>query len=306
MRWRRTGLLCALLAAALAGGCGKQAPDAGYAPRFVAPPARPKIAEYAFGVVPMSNLRNIYDVFQPIIDHLNAGLPDARLVLEVPRGLPEHEQRLRERRFAFALSNPYQTWRAAQRDGYRIFAKMGDDDSFRGIWVVRRGGGIEALADLKGRKVSFPPRTALATTMMTRLELKRNGIDPARDIQASYVGSPHASIMEVYQKNVDAGATWPLAWMTFQRLHPAEARQLDVRFPTGSLVNQGIVARDDVPPDLVLRVGALLVAMNQSDQGRALLAKVPIGHFELAGPAQYDVVRVFMEQYQAAFPGASD
>lgn len=300
-RW--AGLLCALVAAALLGGCGKQAGEAVYAPTFVAPPAKPKVAEYAFAVTPMSNFRDIYDVFQPILDHLNANLPDARLVLEVPRGLAEHEQQLRARDFAFALSNPYHTWRASQHDGYRIFAKMGNDDAFRGIWIVRRDSGIARLADLKGKKVSFPPKSALAATMMPQLQLKQAGIDPARDIDASFVGSQHASIMGVYQKTVAAGTTWPLAWTTFQRMHPAEARELEARFPTGPLVNQGIVARDDVPPDLVARVGELMVAMKQSEKGRALLAKVPITEFEPAGPAQYDVVRVFMDQYGAAFPG---
>jgi phosphonate transport system substrate-binding protein len=305
-RWRWTGLLCALMAAPLLGGCGKQSPDAIYAPSFVAAPAKPLVAEYSFGVVPMSNLRNIYDVFEPIIEHLNAGLPDARLVLVVPRGLPEHEQKLHERSFAFALSNPYQTWRAAERDGYRIFAKMGDDASFHGIWVVRRDGGIGTLADLKGRKVCFPPKSALAATMMTQLQLKQNGLDPAHDIEASYVGSPHASIMEVYQKGAAAGATWPLAWMTFQRMHPDEARQLEVRFPTEPMVNQGIIARDDVPPDLVLRVGRLLAAMSETDKGRALLAQVPVARFDPAGALEYDVVRVFMEQHRRAFPAASE
>lgn len=300
-RW--TGLLCVLLAATLLCGCGKQAPDAVYAPKFAAPAAKAKVAEYPFAVTPMSNIRDIYDVFQPILDHLNANLPDARLVLEVPLGLAEHERQLQARAYAFALSNPHHTWRAAQRDGYRIFAKMGNDDAFRGIWIVRRDGGIGALTDLKGRKVSFPPRSALAATMMTQMQLKQAGVDPARDIDAIYVGSQHASIMAAFQKTAAAGATWPLAWASFQRMYPDQAAELDARFPTGALVNQGILARDDVPPDLVRRVGELMVAMNQTDQGRALLARVPMTGFEMAGPAQYDVVRVFMEEHQKAFPG---
>jgi phosphonate transport system substrate-binding protein len=303
-RGRWNGLACALLAAAaLLAGCGKQAPEAATAPAFVAPAARPKVAEYTFGVTPMSNFRNIYDVFRPIVDHLNAGLPDARLVLEVPRGLDEHAQQLQARGFAFALSNPYHSWRATRHDGYHIFAKMGGDTAFRGIWIVRRDGAIHALADLKGKKVSFPPRSALAATMMTQLQLKQAGIDPNKDIAASYVGSQHASIMAVFQKTADAGATWPLAWSTFQRMHPAEARQLEARYPTTSLINQAIVARDDVPPALVRRVAELMAAMSETERGRALLAQVPITRFEPASDAQYDVVRVFLEQYQRAFPG---
>lgn len=299
--WHWIAVLCCSLAA-----CGKQAPEPQYAPTLVAPPAKAKVAEYTFAVTPMSNFRNIYEVFQPVLDHLNAGLPDARLVLEVSRGLAEHEQQLQARNFAFALSNPYHSWRATQRDGYHIFAKMGDDAAFKGIWVVRRDSGIRTMADLKGKKLCFPPKSALAATMMTQLQLKENGIDPARDVAVSYVGSQHASIMEVFMKGADAGATWPLAWSTFQRMHPEEAKQLEARFPTESLINQGIVARDDVPPELVRRVGQLMAEMHTTETGRELLAKVPINRFEPANDARYDVVRVFLDKHREAFPTDAD
>lgn len=307
-RWLGRGTLGVLLAAAaLLAGCAKATPDATYAPTLVAPPAVGKVVDYSFGVTPMSNFRDIYDVFQPIIDQLNAGLPpDTRLVLEVPRGLAEHEQGLQARRFAFALSNPYHTWRAEQQGGYRIFAKMGDDQAFRGIWVVRRDSGIRTLAELKGKRLSFPPRSALAATMMTQLQLKQNGIDPASDARSTYVGSLHAAIMQVATGQADAGATWPLAWTTFERLNPREASLLEVRFRTAPMVNQGIIARADVPPELVRRVAALMVAMNQSAKGRALLAAVPIAAFEPASGAQYEVVRSFMDEYKKSFPAGPD
>jgi phosphonate transport system substrate-binding protein len=300
---RRTAVRFGLLAAAcLLAACSKSEPDLkAYAPAFVAPPAKARVVEYSFGVTPMSNFRNIYETFQPIIDHLNGGLGDAKLVLEVPRGLAEHQRQLQSRHFAFALSNPYHTLRAAEHGSYRIFAKMGDDDAFRGIWIVRRDAGIASLAGLKGKKISFPPRSALAATMMTQLQLKEAGIDPRTDIEARYLGSQHASIMEVYSGRVTAGATWPLAWVTFQRVHPAEARKLEARFPTAPLVNQGIVARNDVPPELVSRVAELMAAMHKTERGRSLLAQVPIGTFEAAGDAQYRVVSEFIDKYKLAF-----
>lgn len=295
-----------LAAALLACACKEKAPAAPYAPTFSPAPAQGRVPEYAFGVAPMANFRTIYEAFQPIVDHLNGGLGDARLVLEVPRGLDEHAQQLKNRHFAFALSNPYHAWHAQQHDGYRIVAKMADDDAFRGIWIVRRGSGITALSDLKGRTISFPPLSALAATMMTQLQLKEAGIDPQADIKAIVVGSQHGSIMAVHTGQVDAGATWPLAWTAFQRSHPREAATLEARFPTETLVNQAIVARDDVPPELVARVAELMSTMHTTDKGRALLAKVPLARFEPASAAQYDKVRLFMEKYRQAFPQAAD
>ena len=306
-RWRKSRVLTTLLAAAcLLTACNQRVAQAVYAPTFVVPAARSQVVQYSFGVSPMSNFRHIYDVFQPIIEHVNGGLADAQLVLEVPRGVDEHAQRLAARKYDFALSNPYLTWRAAQRQGYRIVAKAGDDDRFHGIFIVRRDSGITQLSALAGRKIAFPPRLSMAGTMMNQLQLKDAGIDPDRGIEANYVGSQHASIMAVHAGSVAAGATWPLAWEAFKRLHPAQASVLEPRFATPSLVNQGIVARDDMPPELVERVAALLAAMHDSEKGRALLAAVPLRRFELAGDSQYDVVPNFMARYAQAFPKVHD
>ena len=296
--WSKLVLAAALLLSA----CDKAAPPAAYAPTLAPAPAKSRVAEYTFAVTPMSNFRDVYDVFQPVMDYLNARLPDARLVLEVPRGLDEHDQQLTARSFAFALSNPWHIWRAAQTGGYTVFGKFSDDENFRGIWIVRKDSGITRLADLKGKKICFPPKSALAATMMTRMQLREHGVDPLRDVSANYVGSQHASIMEVYTRGAVAGATWPLAWINFQRLNPEESKQLEMRFPTTSLINQGLVARNDVPPDLVLRVAALLQGLDQTPEGRALLKLVPVRRFEAAGTKDYEVVRDFMEQYKKAFP----
>ena len=75
-----------------------------------------------------------------------------------------------------------------------------------------------------------------------------------------------------------------------------------MRFPTASLINQGLVARNGVPPDLVRRVAALLQGMDQTPEGRALLKLVPVRRFEAAATSDYEVVRDFMEQYKKAFP----
>ena len=72
------------------------------------------------------------------------------------------------------LPNPYETLLAIDR-GYRVFAKMGNDEDLRGLIVTRRDSGIESLADLKGRAVSFPAETALAATMLPSISCRRMG-----------------------------------------------------------------------------------------------------------------------------------
>ncbi|MEZ4694041.1 MAG: PhnD/SsuA/transferrin family substrate-binding protein [Aliarcobacter sp.] len=48
----------------------------------------------------------------------------------------------------------------------KVFAKMGDDENFRGIFLVRKDSGIKNFEDLKGKKISYPAPTALAATIL--------------------------------------------------------------------------------------------------------------------------------------------
>jgi len=68
-------------------------------------------------------------------------LKRCELRLEASRNYPAYDKKLFAGHFHFALPNPYQTV-TAQKNGYKIFGKMGDDDNFRGIILVRKDSGI--------------------------------------------------------------------------------------------------------------------------------------------------------------------
>jgi len=249
-----------------------------------------------FGVHPLHNPQRLYEIYNPLIEYLNRNLPGITITLEASRSYEEFDKKLYSRHFHFALPNPYQTINALQH-GYRVFAKMGEDDKFRGIIIVRKDSGINEVADLKGKVVSFPAPTALAATMMPLYFLHTHGIDANHDIQRLFSGSQESSIMNVYLGKSAAGSTWPPPWQAFMERNAQIAAELEVKWETPPLVNNGLVARDDVSQDVVDKVQALLVAMHTHEEGRQLLASLPLAHFETATEATYQPVRDFMTQY---------
>lgn len=285
-------ILLILLSLALA-ACGQRETESGpdYASR--APVA---VREYVFAIHPLHNPAKLFDIYGPLIDYLNKNIPDATFRLEASRNYEEFEKKLYSRQLDFALPNPYQTLNSL-RHGYHVIAKMGDDDKFTGVILVRRDGGIDKISDLKGKKVSYPARTALAATMMPQYYFQTHGLDVKRDIENLYVGSQESSIMNVYLGNVAAGVTWPLPWEAFQHEHPDKARELVLKWETEPMINNGVVARDDMPPQLVARVAELLVTLHQNDEGRAMLARMPLSRFELADDARYRVVEDFLRKF---------
>jgi phosphonate transport system substrate-binding protein len=234
-------------------------------------------------------------VYGPIVDCLNTAIPEAHFSLEASRNYEEFDKKLYARQFDLALPNPYQTINAL-RHGYHVFGKMGDDDKFRGILLVRRDSGIHAAADLQGKVVSFPAKTALAATMLPQHFLHEHGL-PIGAYAARYVGSQESSIMNVYLGDAAAGATWPPPWIAFQKDHPEQAAQLKVQWNTESLPNNGLVARDDFPPALLNKVAAILYSLHDSAAGRALLERLPLSRFEPADAATYQPVRDFVAHF---------
>jgi len=275
--------------------CGQSQESKTVEPQFAA--KAPVVGkEYVFAIHPLHNPARLFEIYGPLIDYLNRNIPGTTFRLEASRNYEEFDKKLYTRQFDFALPNPYQTLNSLSH-GYHVIAKMGDDYKFAGVILVRRDSGIKKVSDLKGKKVSYPARTALAATMMPQYYLQTHGLDVNHDIENLYVGSQESSIMNVYLGNVAAGATWPLPWEVFQKEHPDMARKLELKWETEPMINNGVVARDDVPEPLARQVAQLLVTLHTNTEGKAMLAHMPLSHFELADDQRYRVVEDFLHKF---------
>lgn len=68
--------------------------------------------------------------------------------------------------------------------------------------------------------------------------------------------------MNAYLGHTAAAATWPPPWRLFQQDHPKEAAQLKVIWETRHLVNNSVMARADLPHELVTAVREELLALS--------------------------------------------
>lgn len=289
MRWHVVALATFLIL-----GCGQQQEET-YQPTFSERGAdEPK--EYIVGIHPLHNPKRLVEDYGPVIDYLNTSVPQARFRLEASRNYEEFEKKLYNGHFDFAMPNPYQTVRSL-KFGYSVFGKMGNDELFRGIILVRKDGGIHKLSDLKGKKICYPAPTALAATMMPQYYLQTHGIDVNHDVENLYVGSQESSIMNVLRGHVAAAGTWPVPWQIFMREKPEMAAQLEVKWQTGTLPNNGWVARDDVPHALTMKVGRVLADLGKTIEGQAILAKLGITRFERANDGTYKPVQQYLKKF---------
>jgi len=266
-----------------------------YQPQFGNQPVVQK-QEYIFGVHPLHNPQQLQTVYGPLIDFLNAHISEVTFRLEASRNYAAYEEKLYAGKFQFALPNPYQTILAEDK-GYKIFGKMGDDENFRGIILVRKDSGINQVTDLKGKKISYPAPTALAATMLPQHFIHTHGVDVNKETESVYVGSQESSIMNVYLKQVAAGATWGLPWQIFLKEHADIANELEVKWRTSTLPNNGLVVHADVPQAITDKVSRLLFELHTHAEGQAILARISLSQFEKADTQTYQISRDFIQTF---------
>jgi len=283
-----------LVLALLVGAC-ENSEESAYQPTL-SPQSAHQVTEYVVGIHPLHNPQRLIEVYGPIVDYINSNVPEVRFKLEASRNYEEFDKKLYAGHFDFAMPNPYQTLQSLKH-GYRVFGKMGDDDNFRGIILVRKDSPIHEVTDLKGKAVSYPAKTALAATMMPQYYLHTHGVDVNRDIENRYVGSQESSIMNVLRGHVAAGATWPVPWKTFSAEHPDLADQLVVKWETEPLLNNGWVVRKDIPAPIVDTFAGLLFSLQETTQGKLMLERLPVSRFEPATDETYLPVRDFLEKF---------
>jgi phosphonate transport system substrate-binding protein len=287
-------LLCFLF---MFSGCQNEAQKNDYIPMYSTTQPLAKKVVYIFGVHPLHNPKRLFEVYGPMIDYINAHLKGGELRLEASRDYPAFDKKLAEGYFDLALPNPYQMISAADH-GYKIFAKMGDDQNFRGIILVRKDSQINSIDDLRGKTVSYPAPTALAGTMMPQWYLYKHGIDIKKDIKNSYVGSQESSIMNVYLGKSAAAATWPPPWKAFIKERPEVAKEVMIKWETPALLNNGLVARRDIPDTIVEQVSQIVTTLHTHEEGREILKAMELSRYEKADDKTYEPVREFLKKFE--------
>lgn len=274
--------------------CNKE--PARYEPAYADKPLVAEEQVLVFAVHPLHNPQKLASLYQPLVDHVNAKLPNVKLRLEASSSYAAFEDKLRRREVHVALPNPYQTV-IAEPWGYRVVAKAANDADFRGIILVRKDRRIERATDLRGQAISFPAPTALAATLLPQRWLHDQGLD-LKGVDLRYVGTQESSILNVALGETAAGATSPQAWRSFQGDQPDLAAQLTVKWETHALVNNSIMVRDDVDPAIAQSMREALVALPEDDAGRQVLRRLEISGFEAADSRTYDAVRDFLRDFE--------
>ena len=252
---------------------------------------------YIFGIHPLLNSKKLFEVYQPLVDKINKNLKDATIKIESSVNYESFNKKMIEGHFDFALPNPYQTIESLKY-GYEVFGKMGDDQNFRGIILVRKDSNITKITDLIGKTISYPAPTALAATMMPQYYLQTHGVDINKDITNQYVGTHGSSIMNVYLGNSIASATWPLAWQSYIKENPEVEKEVEIRWQTQQLINNGLIVKKGTPIKVLKVFEDVIFNLQNNEEGKKILEVMEISKYEKANNDTFEIVNDFLDKFK--------
>lgn len=246
-------------------------------------PARAEPMSLTVGVVPQFEARRLAEIWDPILARVSEQT-GIQLSMVGSTDIPTFEADFLAGAFDLAYMNPYHALMADEAQGYIPIIRDGGRQLF-GILAVSKYSPVESVADLEGQVIAFPAPNALGAALLMRADLDRRfGLN----FQPSYVAT-HSSAYLNAAIGEAAAAGGVMA--TFRRLDTSISDQLRVLYETTRVPPHPVVAHPRIPEDIRQKLQSAFLDVAATEEGAALLAKIPMRAAIPTSAADYDIVR---------------
>lgn len=250
---------------------------------YITTPAHADGKVYTVGVVPQFEARRIALIWQPILDEVSkrSGL---KLELKASPNIPDFETQFSAGEFDFAYMNPYHAILANEKQGYTPLLRDNGRSLF-GIIVVKKDSPIQSVKELDGKTVAFPAPNALGASLLPRAELDRKFNIKTNDI---YVKSHSSVYLNVLLGKAAAGGG---VQKTLSQQPEKIRDQLRILYKTNQVPPHPLSAHPRIDKSIQDRVTAAFLELGSSDEGKALLKKIPMKKIGGASIKDYGPIR---------------
>ena len=175
-------------------------------------------------------------------------------------------------------------------------------DEYNGQIIVRSDSKINSIKDIDKRKFAFVDPASTSGYLLPMRLFKQESIKPKEHI---FSGRHDTVVTAVYQKQVDAGATF---YTPADKDGPKDARMLvKTQFPdvfekikilklTGPIPNDPVAFRKDLPEEIKLKIIQALIKYVKTEEGaKVLQGMYYITDFKIAKDNDYDLVRGYLK-----------
>ena len=229
---------------------------------------------YKIGVVPQWGADRLFEIWQPLVAYLSdeTGLI---LKLEPTFSIPNFEKSFAEGEYDFAYMNPYHFLRASKQQNYMPLVRD-HNKQLTGILVAAVDSDIKTVEELEGQRVDFPSPNALGASLYMRTLLAR---EFNIKCEPKFVQTHESVYRNVISRKAVAGGG---VRRTLAAQAPELQKKLRVIYETPGVAPHPLAYHPRVPEEVVAKVKAAVIEMAKSEEGKKLLAGIPMTN---PGPA---------------------
>jgi phosphonate transport system substrate-binding protein len=226
--------------------------------------------------------------YRPLADIIEKSL-GSRVVISFVRNFDALEAGMKSGEFDLVMARPSDYPARGVRDyGYSLVATSKPDGQC--VFIVEKSSPIKSLQEIKGRTIIFPEKIAYMSKFCTA-ELRDKGIKVSTE-NIKYAREQGAVAWSVENKLVDVGAiaSYSAAAKTWEKngqriLHKAAGRPFSP-----------LIAGQRIPQNKLSKLQAELAELDQSDEGKKVLAKLGIQGFNNESPERLLALLTWLER----------
>jgi phosphonate transport system substrate-binding protein len=221
--------------------------------------------ELVFGIYPLLSASQTAERFAPLKEHLGKtlGVP---VTLRSAPDFANFIDRTRAGEYDIIFTAPHMGRLAEKRDGYRRIAQTGDVTV---VALARKGGPVQALADLKGRTLAVGARLSM-TYQIVNHALGKQGMAIERDVIFIDPASFSNVIEAIMRGEADAGATIGQLWDNASPEQRENLREIHRAEPTPGFL---ILAHSRLTPEILKKLELAFLDFKNTEAGRAYFKK---------------------------------
>lgn len=293
--WRQTllGALVVLLTLVLA-GCGDSTPTPAttiaVTTTKAANPSKISLKTLKFGAVPAENAAKAIEDDQPFAREMEK-LLGAPVEIFVGNNYGVVIDALNAKKIDAALLTPFSYVLASDKHTVEAIGQQvgkGGATSYNSLIISSPALGLKTLADLKGHTFAFTDPASTSGYLMPSYMLVKNGLNPTRDLQTSFVTTHDAALLGVISGKSDAAAVASDVYEKLMREGKVKEGDVTILAKSDPIPNSAVVVRSDLSAsDKAAIRSAILTVGNNPEAVKSLTAE----GFKEVSDSSYAILR---------------